>query len=177
MGEAIIARRGGGGGANVKSSQKIESYLQGSTFTDVPISPIDTTSSIVLLSYHCETAETLDKITLLAEIINSNTVRVSSTATATSLIWFNIEVIEFNNVKSLQRGKLTITNFESDQNIAITPVVLSKSFVVGSFISSKTENIFNWATYRYRLTASNQLRLTLRYGGAGTFAWQVIEFK
>lgn len=178
MGEAILSRRGGGGGANIKSSQKIESYLDTSVqYVDVPITPIDTTVSIVLLSYQSAAADNPSAISILAEIINSTTVRVSRAGATGSLVWFNIEVVEFNNVKSLQRGKLTVTSSEGDSNIAITSVNLAKSFAVGSFASSKTEVAIRWVQYRYRLTATNQLRLTLPWDGAGLFAWQVIEFK
>jgi len=157
------------GGSNIKSIQRGFTALDGSTTSKtVTILAVDTTKAIIKVYYYNAGAAAV--YTAIQAIISSATsfslIRGDINGSTCSIYW---EVIEFNNVKSLQKG--TYGGFGT---ISITSVNLSKSFIIASWYA----NAYATSLFQgYGLTAANQITIAQSgTDGAIYHAWQVIEF-
>ncbi len=83
------------------------------------------------------------------------------------------QVIEFNNVKSLQRGLSTV-NVGTEVLVAISSVNLAKSMIIASL---RTTYASGALSYRYRPISAVQIGIIQTVASATSqCAWQVIEF-
>lgn len=161
---------GFGGGSNIKSIQRGTIVMDSST-KNVTINAVDLVKSIVIIDYN-NTGYTSNGICNQAVLLNATTISITGW-TGNTVAW---QVIEFNNVKSVQRGTASINADVSSLTISV--VNLSKSIVVvGGLTSTNSQNASgsNIAVY---LTTNNQLTFKRGTGivGDNTLAWQVIEF-
>lgn len=120
------------GGSNFKVIQRGQVNTPNNALTgNITISEIDTTKSIVLL----ETVGNLNipnVDTIRLEILNSTTLKwTRDTTNASSVTPIAWQVIQFNNVKSLQRGTASITG--ASPTITISSVDTLKSLLFTNF--------------------------------------------
>ena len=119
------------GGAVVKSVQRGEFLMDNNLVEDIIISEVDLNSSIVKIT----TAYPIlvsgnDEIVAMAELLNSTTLRLER-GTVDGALYVSWEVVEFNNVKSLQKGTELLRN-NDNESIVISSVDLNKSIVFAS---------------------------------------------
>jgi hypothetical protein len=168
---------GGGSGEVIKSVQrgKINSH---STSNDITINEIDPNKSIVLLhSYYAAGATPYMAIPRI-NIVDATTLRVERgvSTVITDISW---EVIEFNNVKSVQRGEQYSGGSASEQIITINPVNINKSFLYHTFTHVATgaaiSNLNPLSDSMFLYDESTiKIKLAMNFSKV---AWQLIEFK
>ncbi len=162
------------GGSNIKSIQRGTITLSG-TSTNVTISPIDISKSIVLISIEGANIDNAFRVLVSGRLTSSTNLllTVGNIDYPPTVSW---QVIEFNNVKSLQRG---YTSINSDiQTVTISSVNTSKSFLV----TSKDATLFDTANFGLwfssaALTNSTTITFSQLFSNKpGNVAWEVIEF-
>lgn len=85
-------------------------------------------------------------------------------------------VIEFENVKSLQRGT-TPAGSSGTATVAVSPVDVNKSLIFASYSSPVVNAYFGIGKLSYKLLDEDSLWLSGGSGGSGwIFEWQLVEF-
>ncbi|MBU3098755.1 MULTISPECIES: hypothetical protein [Clostridium] len=168
---------GGGGESNTKGIQRGEySVLSTDLTINITISPVDITKSIPKIFVCATGASTRANVTLFKCVLTSSTnlqiTRYSNGATFTATIdW---EVIEYNNVKSLQTGLLTLNT--ASTNIAISSVNMLKTDLFLSFTITSTYGLSEIMQIAMQLTSTTNLKFT-GYGSMNySIQWYAIEF-
>ena len=172
---------GQGGGLNtIKTIQKgsLDSLQITSSGYSIPISTVDLTKSIVRLVYG--SSGQTDAVTLFrAEITTPSEIKIYR-ASATGFTGVNIywEVIEFNNVKSLQKGTTAATTTNNtNNNVTISSVDALKTIIFDSYTCVSTSSL-NQQVKGAALTNSTTIALVKNdTSGLSTHHWQVIEFR
>lgn len=159
--------------SNIKSIQKI-SFSFSST-TDVrTISQIDVSKSIVIITTYPGTSEyaTGSYVDVTAKITDSTSVTFNK-ANSFRTVMVAAIIIEFNGVKSLQKGTATRAN---GVNISISNIVLEKSLLFFSYrdTTDASDGIGGHAMQGY--IANSSALYFWSNNGAKTIEWQVIEF-
>ena len=152
--------------SSVKTVQRGSTDIASVTFKDVTISAIDVNSSIVNIIVPYGSSLGADKLMCSAEIINATTMRIHRNTADASTYEISWEVIEFNGVKSLQKGISTT-------GPTITSVNMAKSIVFDSVTTTSNSTGFVYIYYSARLLTSTNLYLV---GASKTHYWQLIEF-
>jgi hypothetical protein len=158
-------------GSNIKSIQRGRYENTSALVTiDIPVSTIDMSSSIVLLSVR--TSDGRQAYGAITGVITSlNNIRLQVGIGSSQIIYWTL--IEFNNVKSIQRGSFTYSANATNNpsTITINSVNTNKSFVIATHRGS---NI----TYAHDVACDllNSTTLTVDANLAGTLEWQAIEF-
>lgn len=161
-----------GGGSNIKSIQYGDTSMSGSTL-DIPISIVDLTKSIAIVSYTSGT-DAANTSSPMAQFPNAGILNISTAGISNSTISWR--VIEFNNVKSLQKGSITLSA-TGNVPATITAVNRSKSIVVGSFKTNDTNTNAKHQMQRWHLPTDTTVEV---YFGEsisnGTAYYFVVEF-
>lgn len=168
----------GGGGSNVKSIQRgsVTPWNNTTIATlDIIISSIDISKSILIIhpmlysnfSTHDCTGGYLKNGTT----ININ--RGSSTAANTTVIYW--EVIEFKNVRSVQRGLANGNGFGIGRQVTLSTINASKCFVITSQYDTTT-NSTAAARAACGANITSSVLLELWATTSGRIYWEVIEF-
>lgn len=161
----------GAGGSNIKSIQRgsVTMTAKGQTIT---ISPVDTTKAIVRINYFYGSSQ-IGGCLISAELTNSTTITLNQGGSLSYQVveW---EVIEFNNIKSLQRGIATTTTASSD--ITISSVDTLKSIIFYSHQSTSTSTTLLGNAIRVFLLSNTKLQVAQREAINLSTYWQVIEF-
>lgn len=168
------------GESNIKSIQRgTTSFTAAATTKDITISQVDISKSIVRVSMvvtaQDQTPHTQKTIGCGARLTTSTNLNLAKLVGGKD-ITVSWEVIEFNNVKTIQRGIL-----DSSQNftftVSITAVDLNKSLL---FTNSKAYNSYvvysEKPTYTERFSSSTQLEFKQDGIGASEIYWEVIQF-
>jgi len=168
----------GGGGSNIKSIQRGTATLS-ATSQNVTISEVSPTKSIVRIGFKYQSDNTMVQAAqnfIGARITNSTTVQLLLNTYASAQIDVYWEVIEFNNVKSIQTGVYN-TSLASD-SITIANVNVSKCSVFHSCTSDNTTFQITPVMYPLNLFIANGTTITTKQftGFDRTIYWQVIEF-
>lgn len=165
----------GPGGSNIKSIQRLTINIpSGAQYTDTLITGVDLTKSIIIVSaYQSVNDNSPYHIATAAYFINATTVRVTRSSAASGvIITAKVQIIEFNNVKSLQSGTLVVSSFPLTQTI--TSVNMNKAVLFFSFTSQDTGgdafSMMLWGEL------TNATTLTFSGNGYQTAYWFVIEF-
>lgn len=166
----------GVGGSNIKSIQRGLLNVS-AAISDITISNVDLSKSIVIVKAACTSFGSTAAYECVAQgfLTSGTNVRIKLgdhySYNTVEVAW---QVIEFNNVKSLQTG------FATGGTTSISAVNMSKSVV---FSSEKiTESGSGYDLARYFMNAVRLVTSTLlafdRNGNATTLEiyWQVIEF-
>lgn len=164
----------GVGGSNIKSIQS-GTAAPTATSQTITISAIDMTKSIVKMTSNAGTGSNLSALMPKIVITNSTTLTITfqSTPPTTYLYW---EVIEFNNVKSLQSG-VTAIAASTSPNITISSINLSKSTLFFSADDGVTANTnYIEAAIMGKLLDTTTLNFSQSSSVARNAAWYVIEF-
>jgi len=167
---------GFGGGGGVKSIQHGLLSMVG-TSANVTITAVDTTKAIIIFSsYNSDvTSMTADKYVVRASITSSTNINfVVQTAASlnTQIAW---TVVEFNNVKSLQKGSFTQQG-GIDITKSISQVDINKSLLFYSFTTKSTfTNILQILSRAY-IEDDTTLSFSFITSFDVTCNWQLIEF-
>jgi hypothetical protein len=170
VGTNVFILRPSGGGSNIKSIQRGNFSIDSFTLTaNIPITSVDPNKSVVRILFN-NASTNASQIQLTGELTSATNVLLTknSTGTASSVDW---EVIEFNNVKSMQKGFATITS--GSQNVSISPIVLAKTLIFSSIRTAAT-NITLPTVNSFIASGTT----TIRHKGytTGTAYYQVVEF-
>jgi hypothetical protein len=163
------------GATSIKSTQRGTYVFSTTEVTkDIAITVIDTSKSIILVTSNNPngTVNTyVQSYSASGEILNAITIRLErggiAESTTTRVNW---QVIEFNNVKSLQRG---ITSSPTSQ--PITMVDVSKSMFIYSTSSENTGTLYYYLACDSWLVDSTHI-CTNQKGNSCKVKWQLIEF-
>lgn len=163
---------GVGGGSNVKSIQRGVTTFSAIT-TNATIASIDLTKSIVKISFVPLNSNGQFGI-VKAKLTSSTNLELKQIAftQATVVYW---EVIEFNNVKSLQTGMISLT--ATTNTVTIAAVNTSKCIVFCSWDSNDVSGAnIKQGHCSYGLTSSTVLTVNQSDTVLHEIEWQVIEF-
>ena len=160
-------------GSNIKSIQRGSATMNALT-VNVAISAVDITKSIVKIYMRNTAVSGTGYLTANAEITTSTNLRLAVVAIIVGTEVVDWEIIEFNNVKSLQKGTKVVST--TSEIVTITGVEPTKSVLFISWDAPMSSNMHN-------LSASGELTnsttITLFQASSGvvrTIKWQVIEF-
>lgn len=160
-----------GGGSIIKNAQHGLTTLGINDIVKyVDISPVDMSKAVVMVSANGTINENIANTEIKGQIYNPTQIQLrrGDGSYATKARW---QVIEFENVKSLQRGD-TASN-AADTTVTINPVELTKSILFVSCYGS----IYAGRTYQsWGLTANDKITLSLQSLDQIYFHWQVVEF-
>ena len=172
MKDMLIEHGIGVGGNNVKSVQRGNTKIGRVSTLNIAISEVDLTKAIVKISPMAYSGNS--NLTCVKAVLTSSTnlqltidTAAGSNVGESQLSW---EVIEFNNVKSLQKGLKSVTGLNNPQ--AISEVDPTKSILFYSY-STKRSQETNVNGY---LNSSTQLMFSAWGSEIHSVAWQVIEF-
>ena len=166
----------GPSGSNIKSMQS-GTYTLTSTNGTVTISNVDLTKAFLIFSYTPSSADTSAAKQITTGVLtNSTTITftANSVPTGTLITW---QVIEFNNVKSNQRGSIGAPT-STTQNITISNVNPSKCLYFISLTSAQGGTSAGWVLFSAVLSSSTNFLITWgnNYGAVLSCNWQIIEF-
>lgn len=175
--QGIVKGGNNDGGSNIKSIQTFYVALGTATLTyDITLSTVDMDKSVVLIDTYNTASEQIKFSSFYAELTSSTNVKVTRYAQpSANTVTVSVTVIEYNNVKSLQRGLKSFDGNPS-RNVTISAVNVDKSLIFISKSSATTTAGFIIPNGYARLSSTTNLNYT--EGGTYTrdFAWQVIEF-
>ena len=162
------------GGAIIKTVQRGLITEMPSTSLEITIPDVDIDKSVLLVTNFRGGNAYWNQI--LGELTASNKITLSRyDATATTGLQLGWQLLEFSNIKSIQKGKDVMSSPDYGFDITISPVDMQKSIV---FLSSKNDSTSTNASYgvRYELTGATTLRRTNNITGNVTAVWYVVEF-
>lgn len=169
--DSILKGHGiGGGGSNIKSIQRGTTLLNATT-TNVSISAVDLTKSVVILSV--ESGGSGASFILAKGVLTTSTnLELDIDASGYCTVYW--QVIEFINIKSLQSGN-KITALASD-SITISPVNLTRSVVFHSYKTSEVDTSLTFGHVGLALTTATNISV-IQYGAKNKdIQWYVVEF-
>jgi hypothetical protein len=165
----------GGGGSSIKSIQSGESSMSGLTNLDITISEVNLINSIVIIYERSSTTAAAQSLKVKGKLTNYTTLNLTRSSSATSSAYVSWQVIEFNNVKSLQKGDYVLTT-TSAETVTIASVNVTKSILIFSFSSTSTTTSSGGACLCSGYL-SNSTTITFQKGVVdANIHWQVIEF-
>ena len=167
---------GFGGGGGIKSIQHGLLSMAG-TSANVTITEVDTTKAIIIFSsYNSDvTSMTADKSVVRASITSSTNINfVAQTAASlnSQIAW---TVVEFNNVKLLQKGTFTQAGGVGITK-SISQVNVNKSLLFYSFTTESTDTNILQILSRAYIEDSTTLSFSFPTGSNVTCNWQLVEF-
>lgn len=167
----------GGGGSNIKSIQR-GSFVFGYAETNkkITISNVDLGKTIVRLHYHEIGVSNSNSQKVRVQLLSGTQIEFNLEGTPTDNSTIYWEVIEFDNVKSLQRGSVIVDSPQVD--MAINPVDIQKSLM---FFSNSTANTITQSrVFDRNVSYSFFTNSFIRWKQNGSYIkktdWQVIEF-
>lgn len=170
----------GGGGSNIKSIQRGTATIANASASSpiIAIASVDLTKSIVRIQTSSASGQINSPADDIAEIhfLNNSQIQVSRVGINGALP-FDWEVIEFNNVKSLQSGNTSYLS-KTTLDIVISTIDTAKSML---FYSSKPATTVTNTKNNLRGTIKTSTTINFASSAqdtvyAQTIYWQVIEF-
>lgn len=169
----------GVGGSNVKSIQRgTVSFASTDLTKNITINSIDITKSIVLITSVAYGAYSFMEL-FKSSIVDATTINISRAVASnqeySKIVW---QVIEFNNVKTLQKGDASFTSGQT-KTVTISTIDTAKSMLVFSFSANN-----NGYSYPHKMiiageiSSATQLIFTASeaINNSYNIHWQVIEF-
>lgn len=171
----------GGGSSNIKSIQRGATTLTAQSL-DLTISSVDLNKSIVIMSYSDLNNSADGNSLIRAKLTSSTNINFYLGQGYSMPKYIEWQVIEFNNVKSIQRGDFTtpstaITTFVDKSSVTINSINVGKSLIFASFASELGYSSQYTMVGNYQI--SNTTTITLAKGNSVQrfWHWQVVEFK
>ncbi|OFV69246.1 hypothetical protein ACWI_32900 [Acetobacterium wieringae] len=166
----------GVGGSNIKSIQNgVSSMGTGVGYIDVTISAIDITKTVVIVTDGYETSGNYPYdgyCKMIAWAINSTTIRIVRGVTNANVNNINWQVIEFNNVKSLQTGGMSL--YVSNGDLTVNQYDPAKSILIYSYnLSTTTNSDYTVSLFK---NGSNKIGYKSFSSYSVSVRWQLIEF-
>lgn len=163
--------------SNIKSIQR-GSVITAAASTSVTISAVDLTKAVIRISYWASGScgAYLKNILVNATFTNATTINFATYAfqSAVNIEW---EVIEFNNVKSIQRG--TVSSTTTTTTVNVSSVNTSKSFCIFSERLNTNDSYTTQSAASCKLVSSTSLQFSINnYYSANymEYTWTLIEF-
>lgn len=163
--------------SNIISIQKGMTSITES-FIDVTINTVDLNKAFVIISSRAPNSSQPDEQCLLsAQLINSTTLRIQREATGTiaTAYW---QVVEMNNIKSIQRGSTVMDNVTSTI-FSVNAINQSKSILIFSSRTTAGFNSPNYTSVGGRIYSDSMLSFAVALKQASCInyvEWQLIEF-
>lgn len=173
-----------GGGSNIKSIQRGEFQLSSPQSQSITISAIDTTKSILkfTVSYPNSGQSSMQPqySAFRGEITNSTTISFTrGVNTSAAYVVISWEVIEFNNVKSLQSGNLSYSTNAAESIVTVNSINTSKALLFFSFSTNNSDNDASGALLKGRIISNTSIGFVqncLTGGRSVAISWRLIEF-
>jgi len=161
------------GGAVIKSIQR-GTVNPSSNTTDVTISEVDLTIAIPRLTIKAagNAGIAVDEVMARIEFLNDTTIRITMTSYNGAFIpTFFWEVIEFNNVKSIQSGYVSSGN---NASVSVSAIDENKSIIYSS-ASSFATGLTPYACF-YKAIIESSTNIKLEGWSNPNVQWYLIEF-
>lgn len=179
MGTAfLMGQSGGGGGSIIKKVQTgyvdNDNFFSSGTDTtkDITIESINPDNSLVLIDLFFVPDAQAKYGSLAVDIIDSTTIRFYRN-TATSLKYFlRWQVIEFNNVKSKQKGAAFASALGT--SVTISPINPSKSIIASSSTNGSNGTTVSYFSAYSRIESNDSIVVTGHTSSA--VYYQILEF-
>lgn len=168
----LIPKKDKTSGSNIKSIQYGASGISG-LYSSLTISSVDLTKSVaILLGCSGYSGSPDGNLFSSISILDSTTLQIARGLSSNSITcsWC---VVEFNNVKSLQKGSSHIT--ASTATVSISKVNLTKSLLFCSFRTSANP-LYSLMLPYWRFYSDSALYFSSAGVPDYTVEWQVIEF-
>lgn len=159
---------GSSGGSNIKNIQSFDIELT-KCIQDIPINPIDLSCAVVIPTIYVQSPSTSSSDCVLCKIVDSTTIELQCNTVSAKYV--HVDIIEFNNVKSIQTGIALPTSTES--LIAVNPVNKSKSQLFCSWFSHSQDR---FVSMKYFIKDSTHISLQTNGTVQTDTYWQLIEF-
>lgn len=162
----------GASSSNIKSIQRGTSTISASNpSVNTAITSIDTTKSIIRITTKSSSIFGASYDICKAVITSSTQLTFTRNTSNTNSITIYWEVIEFNNVKSLQSGQsgFAVTT------VTVSAVNTSKSLLFSSGINNTTNTTADYYNFGSYLIDSTTIGLNYPPGGLAIY-WYLIEF-
>jgi hypothetical protein len=157
--------------SNIKSIQRGSVSLSGTSIT-VNINPVNTANAIILLSI--KPGGDFSYEFYKPAFVNGSSFTITSDFLGAACV-IKWQVIEFNNVKSLQTGDTTISTANTAQTVTVNSVDPTKAILFAHVHGSNNMNADSGIMWNAELT--NATTITLLSGFTNVkIAWQLIEF-
>ena len=165
----------GGGGAVSRVQTGVTSFANSNAFKQITISQVDLTKSIVRMSYTSDPVP-LDHSMVAINFLNDTTIDIRRNGASDDVNPINWEVIEYEGVKSLQRGQETYSG--TSHAITISAVDPAKSILVCTFRDdNSTSTEISRFSRAYRLSNATTIQInSLGSATSSIVEYQVIEF-
>lgn len=172
---------GVGGGSSIKSVQHgFFSLPKTETVKNITVNAVDNHKSIVLISLYTEDGNVYNKaINFIADVDSPTNIRIErkSESNSSSTLYMSWQLVEFDNIKSIQKGQFTYSQYvSSEEIIPIENINMGKSVVF--FTHTTTSIVANTANNIERLVrikSNNELGIYTPQLG-DIINWQVVEF-
>jgi hypothetical protein len=166
---------GGGGGSNIKSIQR--GLVIATNSVNVTISSVDLANSVLIISYQGGGGTAVRNLKAMGKLTSSTNINFSLTTSA-GYVTVNWQVVEFNNVKSIQRGDVTLS--AASESVTINAVDWGKTMLLSSVKLNSTGTDLTYLVTDGGIERLTNTSIRLNTGNAsntGTAHWQVVEFK
>lgn len=162
-----------GGGNLIKSIQRGTLTFPSATITNVTISSVDLTKSIVLVTSIGDSVNPAVGC-VKGKLTSATNLALSKATTLTANVSW--QVIEFYNVKSLQTGDYTLITAAG--TVTVSAVSPTKSLLICSWESTASTSGANYAALNYNLTNSTTITFDIINSAnqGRNIHWQLIEF-
>ncbi len=148
----------------------------GTKTTNVTITAVDLSKAVVMISFHATATQGSRRSILKAKLTSSTNLQITRTNSDFIGVSYSYTIIEYNNLKSLQKGDYTLSTATAD--VSVTAVDLNKSYLVCNWETTavNADPIYNQLIY-YMLNSST-IRFDMINASWGNHGiqWQVIEF-
>lgn len=161
------------GGSNIKSIQKLTLVTSSGAQINQAITSVDLSKSIVF-GFKKTISGSSNADSWAFELTTQTNVQASRNTSVVTAQTLLIYVVEFNNVKSLQKGNVTFST--KNTNVTISAINQNKSLAFVSMLSDGTSASYDEYNIVPEITSATNLLLTTNTGASKTAKWQVIEF-
>lgn len=172
-----------GGGSNIKSIQRGTATMEtGLTEKLIDISTIDMNSAIVMVSGCAYNESYADRAFVAAEIASNAQIKLIRGYSSTNNNPISWQVVEFNNVKSLQRGSILLpfnSPYPPTVDVTVNTINPEKSMLCVSFHTVYSDNsglAIRNIQGAYNIKNSTTIEF-IHSSTKVTAHWELVEFK
>lgn len=163
----------GGGGSNIKSIQRGITKITSPTH-NVTIAEVDLNKAILIMSFDPISTGSSDKSVGGKLTTSTNIQFLCKLEYNQAVSW---QVIEFNNVKSVQRGSVSGIDLGNGETFNITSIDTTKSFLVFNYRLDASGTAVLGYPCRGQITTSTTIEFQSGFGAlTDAVEWEVIEF-
>lgn len=163
-------------GAGIKSVQRGTANVRTGHITNITISPVDISKTIVIVNSRQATdADTPAVAMVTGHLVDSSRLQLTKGDPNNNTAYTEYQVIEFQNVKSVQHSSVSVSS-TSPVNSYISAVDPTKTFLYGSCRNTYSGNSSRAHQYTYRLVGSNRIEVTTKGVGTSNLEIYAVEF-